>query len=74
MPTLQFFSNAGTFSWVEQLLLFFVCFDALHPRKQFFSHVKTISYLPGLNQYLEANKVPAQGHNKGTPPQMMCLQ
>ena len=30
---------------------FFVCVDALHPSQQFFSHVGTISYLPGLNQY-----------------------
>ena len=29
----------------------FVCFDALHPIQQFFSHVETFSRLPGLNQY-----------------------
>ena len=29
----------------------FVCVDALHPSQQFFSHVRTISCLPGLNQY-----------------------
>ena len=29
----------------------FVCFDALHPSQQFFSHVRMISCLPGLNQY-----------------------
>ena len=27
-----------------------VCFDALRPSQQFFSHVRTISCLPGLNQ------------------------
>ena len=30
---------------------FFVPFDALCPSQQFFSHVRTNSYLPGLNQY-----------------------
>ena len=64
----------GHFPGLNNYFCFFVCFDALHPRKQFFSHVKTISYLPGLNQYLEANKVPAQGHKKGTPQQVVCLQ
>ena len=29
----------------------FVCVDALHPRQQFFSHVRTFSCLPGLNRY-----------------------
>ena len=28
----------------------FVCGDALHPRQLFFSHVKMISCLPGLNK------------------------
>ena len=39
------FSNFSVIS----LWLFFVCFDSLHPRKQFFSHVGMC--LPGLNQY-----------------------
>ena len=34
-----------------------LCVDALCPSQEFFSHVMTISYLPGFNQYLEANKV-----------------
>ena len=29
----------------------FGCVDALHPSQSFFSHVGTISCLPGLNQY-----------------------
>ena len=35
-----------------------ICLDALCPSQEFFSHVTTISCLPGFNQYLEANKVP----------------
>ena len=35
----------------------FVCFDALHPSQQFFSHARTISCLPGLNQYLAVDIV-----------------
>ena len=35
----------------------FLCFDALHHSQQFFSHAKTISCLPGLNQYLVVDKV-----------------
>ena len=31
------------------VVLFFVCFDALCPSQQLFSHVRTISCLPGLN-------------------------
>ena len=37
--------------------LIFVYFDALHPSQQYFSHVVSISCLPGLNQYLAADKV-----------------
>ena len=41
-----------------------VCVDALHSSKQFFSHVGTISCLPGLSQYTKQRiKCPAQGHN-----------
>ena len=32
-------------------------FCNLHPSQQFYSHVVTISYLPGLNQYLAEDKV-----------------
>ena len=35
----------------------FVCVDVLHPSQQFFSHVRMISCLPGLNQYKAADKV-----------------
>ena len=35
----------------------FVCVDALRPSQQYFSHVKTISCFPGLNQYLAEDKV-----------------
>ena len=28
-----------------------VCVDALHQSQQLFSHVRTLFYLPGLNQY-----------------------
>ena len=35
----------------------FVCFDALRPSQQFCSNVRTISGLPGLNQYYAADKV-----------------
>ena len=35
----------------------FVCFEALHPSQQFFSHVRMISCLPGLNQYWAVYKV-----------------
>ena len=34
-----------------------LCFDALHPSQQFFSHVRMISCLPVLNQYKAADKV-----------------
>ena len=30
---------------------YFICFDALHPSQQFFSHVMMNSCIPGLNQY-----------------------
>ena len=29
----------------------FVCVDSLHPGQKIFSHVRTISCVPGLNQY-----------------------
>ena len=32
-------------------LFWFVCVDALHLCQQFFSHARTISCFPGLNQY-----------------------
>ena len=35
----------------------FVRFDALCRSQQFFSHVRTNSWLPGLNQYYEAVKL-----------------
>ena len=41
------------------------CVYALHPSQQVFSHVGTISVLPGLNQYLVEDKV---------FPSMQCLQ
>ena len=33
-----------------------VCVEALHPSQQFFSHVRTVSSLGGLNQYKEVDK------------------
>ena len=46
----------------------FVCFGVLHPNQEFFAHVRTISCLPGLNQYLKQGiKCLAQEHNTLTP-------
>ena len=42
---------------IGDILLSLVCFDALHPSQQTFSHVRTISCLPGLNQYWVVDKV-----------------
>ena len=33
------------------VLIGFVCVDSLYPGQQLFSHARTISCLPGLNQY-----------------------
>ena len=30
---------------------YFACFESLCPSQQFFSHVATVSFLPGLNHY-----------------------
>ena len=38
-------------------MILFVCVDALHPSQKYFSHVETISSLPGLNQYSAEDKV-----------------
>ena len=37
-------------------IFFFLC-DALSPSQQFFSHARTISSLPGLNQYQAVDEV-----------------
>ena len=41
-----------------------LCADALCPSQQFYSHVRTISGLPGMKQRI---KYLAQGHNAATP-------
>ena len=38
--------------------LLHVCVDPLCPSQQFFSYVRTISCIPGLNQYLAEDNVP----------------
>ena len=45
----------------------FVCFEALRPSQQFFSHVGTEPTLPGFNQYCWVLMCLAQGHNTMTP-------
>ena len=49
MKAVQEMGNMHVKSVTSTIL--FVCFDALQPSQQFFSHVGTINYLPGLNQY-----------------------
>ena len=58
IDTVRLGMNKKIFKWFCRksdtcMYLIFVCFDALHPSQQFFSHVGMISCLPGLNQYLE---------------------
>ena len=43
--------------WLFYSVPDFVCFDALQPSQQFFSHVRSLSCLPGLNQYKAEDKV-----------------
>ena len=52
--TLQSLYNAMLgVHWIGLVIseIMFVCFVSLHPSQQFFSHDRTISGLPGLNQY-----------------------
>ena len=44
-----------------------VCVDPLCPSQQFFSYVRTISCIPGLNQYLAEDKVPCSRAKHNAP-------
>ena len=46
-PVIKHLEDIGILKCVN----LFVCVDALSPSQQFFSHVGTISCLPGLNWY-----------------------
>ena len=41
----------GTCTYDTGFVCLFTSVDALRLSQQFFSHVQTISYLPGLNKY-----------------------
>ena len=51
----------------------FVCVDALRHSQQCFSHVRAISFLPKLNQYLAADKVSYSKTQQIHPPVYLKL-